>query len=651
MPPESMDTLPKLLLDRADKEPDRVAQRHKRHGIWQEYTFADVAERVELLALGLAERSVGRGQTVAIIGENEPETYWAEYAAQGIGAKTVSLYPDNSSDELAYILEESEAVVLFAQDQEQVDKAIEAGGRLQSVHTIIYWDARGLWSYDDPRLLPVWELAAEGGSAAEAAPARFREAVAAGSPDDVAVLSYTSGTTGRPKGVILTQHGLLTYASRFLAALPLRPGHQYLSYISPAWSTEQIFGLTFGLLVPLVINFPEGPEQVQENLRELAVQALMFSPRQWENLAATMQARMLDAGPIRRRAYDAAIAIGQRVNVARLEGRRPSLAARLAFPLADKTVLAHLRDKLGLIRADVALSGGTAMAPDIFRLFVALGVPLRNIYGATEVGILTMHQRAVYDVETAGQWLYHDPAACSPMHWRIRDGELQVRDAGFQGYYRRPDATEERWDGEWFKMGDAVTQTEEGELVFLDRLADMQRLGTGHDYPPQFIEVRLRFSPFIKEVLTLGDETRPFVAALVNIDFEVASRWAEERRIGFANFTDLSQKTEILTLIRDEIRRMNRLLPEASRVKRFANFPKDLDPDDDEVTRTRKLRRTTLRERYGVLIAAIYDGVDRIRVRVPVRYRDGRTGQLDGDVAVVDVDEAAPAGKRASVAA
>jgi long-chain acyl-CoA synthetase len=643
-------TLAQVLAERARQTPDSVCERHKRLGVWREFTWAEVQDNVRALALGLRAHGLQRGGVVLVVGENEPEHFWTEYAAHALGAAVVSVYPDQSVDEIAYLVEDSGATVIVAQDQEQVDKALAVVPRVPGLKAIVYWNESGLWSYRNP-LLRSFAAVQEAGRRANAAdPSLYESEVAAGCGTDVAVVSYTSGTTGRPKGVILTQQYLFDNAARISGAIAFKPGCEYLTYIAPAWATEQFFGITLGLLVPMVINFPEGPEQVLANLRELAVEAMLFSPRQWENLASVVQARMLDAGRIRRTAYDWGVAVGREVNVGRLEGRKPSLGARLMYPLADVLVLKPLRDKLGLVRASIALCGGSAMAPDVFRLFHAMGVQLRNAYGTTEVGLLTLHQGEQYDLETVGHWMKCDPKYGAPLEWRVSaEDELLVKGgSGFKGYYCKPDKTAEALEGEWYRTGDAVSQTERGELVFLERVKDLRRLRTGQSFPPQFIETRLRFSPFIKDLMTLGDERRDYVAALINIDMEVVGRWAEERNIGFSTFSDLSQRPEILELIRGEIARINALLPEHAQVVRFANWPKELDADEGELTRTRKLRRAFLEERYAALIDAIYAGSDQVRITVPVTYQDGRKGALTATVGITDVgDSPLPAGAAA----
>src|SRR5690606_15360430 len=361
-------------------EPARVAQRHKHLGIWREYSFAEVLENVRDFALGMRAAGVSPGETVAIIGENEPEHFWAEYAAQAIGAKVVSMYPDLTADEAHYLLEDSQAVYLVAQDQEQVDKGLAIRDRLPRLRAIVFWDDTGMWSYRQDRLMPFDAVQREGRAVHEREPGLFAQLVEAGKPEDIAVLSYTSGTTGKPKGVILTHRYLIDNAQRVVAGAGVTPGLEYLTYIAPAWATEQFFGLTIGVTVPMVVNFPEGPEQVLENIRELAVEVMVFAPRQWESLAATIQARMLDAGRWRRRIFDWGLRIGHEVHVNRLDGKPIPARARMLLPLADALVLRPLRDQLGLVRLKVAMCGGSTMAPDVFRLFHAIGVPLRNVY-------------------------------------------------------------------------------------------------------------------------------------------------------------------------------------------------------------------------------------------------------------------------------
>ena len=638
--PVFVPTLPQKLYAHAQEHPKRLAQRVKRKGVWRCYTWADVFDRTRNIALGAAAQGLQRGETAIMIGENEPEHYWALFAAQSLGAKTVSVYPDATVDELHYLCEDSKARFIFAQDQEQVDKALALLERLPDIQGIAYWDNSGMWSYRHPLLQSFDDLTAEGRRQHERHPQRFEREVNAGQADDLALLTYTSGTTSKPKGVMISHRWLMDNALRMRSSLPLQAGMEYMSYTPLAWITEQLLGVTLGLTLPLVINFPEGPDQVLPNLRELAPHIVLFGPRQWENIAATIEARMLAASWMARGIYRWSIRIGHDVHVARLEGRTAPWLSRLLLPVAEALALHPVRDQFGFIRSNVAVSGGTAMAPDVFRLFHAMGVHLRNIYGCSEFGLIAGHRGERYDLETVGPLLDVDPAFGAPLESRIEDnGELLLRGGtGFLGYWGKPDKTATIQRDGWYVSGDAVRKTERGELVYLDRVEHLVKLASGHPYPPQFIETRLRFSPFIKDVMVLGDATRPWVGALINIDMAVTSRWAEERRIAFSTFTDLSQRPEVRQLVQGEIRRINQLLPESSRVVRFANFPKELDPDEGELTRTRKLRREFLEVRYRALIDGLYAGATDVACDIAVTYQDGRQGVLHANVVATDIE-------------
>jgi len=635
-----IETLPQLLLYQAQRLGDRTFHRKKDFGIWQRYSFNDVLENVKNFAMGLSALGVKRGETVTMVGENEPELFWSEYAAQAIGAKAVCLYPDFTPAQMEYLLNHSETVVAVCEDQEQVDKVLEIEGKLPLVHHIIYWDDRGMWKYNHPKLLTFKQVQERGKKAIQENPDKFEKEVAAGKGEDPAVISYTSGTTGLPKGCIMTYNNLFDTALRVAGSMPIKPFTQALSYISPAWAAEQMFGVTQGLLTPFVVNFPEEPETVQENLREIGTEAVTFTPRQWESLASLVESKMLDAGPIRRWFFGWGMAVGRKVNLAELEGKKVSLVWRFLYPLAEKLVLHPLRDNLGLQAAYYTQSGGSGMAPDVFRFFHAMGVKLRNVFGTTEMGLFTLHQGETYDLETVGKWMPIHPRFGPPLEYRVSEqGELLVKGgSGFAGYYKNPEATANRMVDGYYSTGDAVYMTEKKEMVYLDRLEDMRKLSTDHSYPPQFIENRLRFSPFIKEVMTLGDEKKPFVSAMINIDMGTVGLWAEQRSIGYTTFTDLSQNPRVRDLIRREVAKVNYFLPEGSKVIRFFNLPKELDPDEDELTRSRKIRRGFLEQKYADFIAATYEGKKEFQARVPVRYQDGRVGTLNATVYINDLE-------------
>jgi long-chain acyl-CoA synthetase len=636
---DGVETLPQLLVYQTERFGDQTLHRKKDFGIWQCYSFNYVLQQVKSFAMGLASLGVQRGQTVAFVGENQPELFWGEYASQALGAKAVCMYPDVTASQMEYLLNQSEALMVVCEDQEQVDKVLEIEDRIPRIGKIIYWDDRGMWKYRHPKLLSFKWVQKLGVQHSIDHPGFFEQEWAKGKGSDIAVVSYTSGTTGQPKGCILTHANLFDTVYRVAGTIVLKPFTQYLSYISPAWGAEQMFGICLGLLVPFVVNFPEEPETVQENLREIGTEAVVFTPRQWESLASLVESKMMEAGPIRRWFFKWGMKVGREVNLTALEGKRIPLGWRLLYPIADKAVLYPLRDKLGLQAAYFCQSGGSGMAPDVFRFFHTMGVKLRNVYGTTEMGLFTLHHGKSYDLETVGKWMPVNAKFGSPLEHRVTDeGELLVRGgSGFSGYYKNPEASSKRLNDGWYCTGDCVYMTDKKEMVYLDRLEDMRKLSNGHSYPPQFTENRLRFSPFIKEVMTLGDETKSFVSAFINIDFGTVGSWAEQRRVGYTTFADLSQNPKVLELVRSEIAKVNYFLPEGSKVKRFLNLPKELDPDEDELTRSRKIRRGFLENKYADFIAAIYDGKKELQARVPIKYQDGRTGVLTATVHVANL--------------
>ncbi len=449
---EQAQTLAQVLAERARLSPDAVCERHKRLGVWHEFTWAQVHDNVRALALGLQGLGLRRGGVVMAIGENEPEHFWAEFAAHALGAAVVSLYPDQNADEIAYLAQDSGATVIVAQDQEQVDKALAVVPQAPAVKAIVYWDAAGLWSYRDPLLHPFEDVQRSGRDVHAGDPACYERELAAGCADDVAVLSYTSGTTGRPKGVILTQRYLFDNAARITGALDFRPGCEYLTYIAPAWATEQFFGITLGLMLPMVVNFPERPEQVLANLRELAVEAMLFSPRQWESLASVVQARMLDAGPLRRAVYEWGVARRSRGQRRAARGRQ-AVAGGAADVSAGRRAGARAAARQagpGSCR-DRACAAGRRWRPTSSGSSTRWACTCATSYGATEIGLLTLHQGETVRPRDGGPL---DEVRARGMGRRCSgrvsgEGELLVKGgSGFAGYHGKPDKTAEAMDGE-----------------------------------------------------------------------------------------------------------------------------------------------------------------------------------------------------------
>ncbi len=634
------DTLPKALLAAHRKYGDRkVAMRQKQLGIWRSYTWEESFNQVKTLALGLTTLGLERGDKVCIVGDNDPQYFWAQLAVQAVGGVAVGIFTDSSPPEIQYIVDHSDAVLVFAKDQEQCDKLLEIRDQLPRVRQVIYWEEKGLWSYNDPWLIAFEDVQEQGAVQDERDPGLFVQLIQEGKGDDLAVFCYTSGTTGLPKGAMISHANLVAGYWSAHRADPRLDTDEYLSFLPPAWITENVLGLTVHLFSGMVVNFPESPETVQENIREITPHAMLFSARLWENLMALVQVKISDTTRINRWLYRWFMPVGYKVASLRYEERRPvPLLWRLLYTLGEWALFYPLRDKLGLTRVKSAYSSGAALNPDVIRFFRAIGVNIKQLYGSTEAQVHTLHIGDDVRFETVGV-----PAPGQLIHI-AENGEIHVSGGTvFQGYYKNPEATAKALyvdeDGRrWFRTGDAGHLDSDGHLVYLDRLKEMITLASGEAYSPQFLEGQLKFSPYIRDVMTVGGADKPFVSALINIDFDNVGHWAEKHGIPYTTFVDLSQKQEVYDLIRQDVERVNRALPPAARIRKFVLLHKEFDADEGELTRTRKLRRNLLAERYEAMISAMYGDQESVTVRAAVKYRDGREGIIETTVRVATLE-------------
>ena len=605
------DTLPKLLCRNAREHGDEVALREKEFGVWRSITWAQYEARTRALALGLRSLGIGAGDVVGLIGDNRPDWVMGEIAAHALGARSLGIYRDALEDEAAYLLEFTGAKAMLAEDEEQVDKLLNVSDRVPTLRHIIYSDPRGMRKYADPRLLPASELVKRGEGAHEASPAAWGQLVDATRGEEVAILCTTSGTTARPKLAMLTSRALIRHCESYLKADPRGPEDDYVSVLPLPWIMEQLYVLGWGLIARMRVNFVEEPETTMADFREIGPNFVLFAPRVWEQLAADVRARVMDASPLKRGMFD----LGMRMGLGALKrGRRSALADFLLFRA--------LRDRLGFSKLRSAATGGAALGPDTFRFFQAMGVPLRQLYGQTEtLGAYTIHRADDVNQDTVGV------AFNDRIETRIDNpdpnglGEIVTRHPNmFSGYYKLPENNDLR-DG-WLHTGDAGYFDKNGHLVVIDRVKDLATTSGGDRFSPQYIENKLKFSPYVAEAVVLGDG-RPHLAAMICIRFPIVSKWAERQRISFTTYTDLSARPEVLELLRGEVEKVNATLPEPQRVRDFLLLYKELDADDEELTRTRKVRRGVINEKYGGIIEAIYRGERAIPVDTTIAFQDG----------------------------
>ncbi len=624
-------TMPKLLLQNSRKWPDRVWMRKKEKGIWNEYTWKNCYDQIRCFSLGLMSLGFSRGDKVAILGDNDPHWFWAELAAQAVGGAVTGMFSSSSPDEVKYVVELADATFVVAQDQEQVDKVLSVMEQLPLVKKVIYWDRKGMRSYDDPALLSFDDVVALGREYGMTRSQLFEESIAQGKSQDIALLICTSGTTGLPKAAMVTYDGLYSSMKVTMSAYEVYETDDWVSFVLPGWILEQCMGLFTSLERGCNLNFPESVATVQENIREIAPQVIFYPSRLWEAMASSIQNSMTESSWIDRLAYKVCLPVGYKQADAKFSGSELGFFWKCMYKLCSVILFNPIRDRHGLLRIRCAFTGGATLGPDVFRLITAVGVDLRQTYGSSEMGV-SQHFSNNVKVDSVG---VVNPTTIVRIS---SDGEILVKGkATTLGYYKNPQATEKAFSGGWYHSGDTGFIDEDGHLYYLDRVEYMRELADGTRYAPQYIESRLKFSPFIKDVFVVGDKTRSFVGVVVNIDFENVSNWAERKRIPFTTFADLSQKPEVGELIRKEVEKVNQRLPSGLRVKRFVNTPKAFDPDEAELTRTMKLRRGFMEDRYKSLVEAIYGAEEVVTMEVKVVYRDGRTGVVSTRLKVIQV--------------
>lgn len=620
------DTFPKVLAWNASHFPSEVALREKEFGIWQEFTWLDYHNQVKWLALGMKSLGIRSTEVIALLGDNRPEWLWGEIAAHALRCYSMGIYQDSLHEETRYLLNFAEASVVIAEDEEQCDKLLELDDTIPSVKYIIYCDPRGMRKYQDERLIALETVIAAGQQLERQQPALYSELVAATQGDDLSILCTTSGTTSKPKLAKHHSGPFLDHCAAYLRADPKQPGGNYVSVLPLPWIMEQVYAVGQALLQRQVINFVETPETMMSDLREIGPDFVLLAPSVWENLAAEIQSRMMDAQPLKQRLFHWAM---KRALKAGEQGRTSFLAERV--------LMRALRDRLGFSNLSSAATGGAAMGPDTFRLFHAMGVPLKQLYGQTEMaGAYTIHTSDDIDYESVG-------VVFDNSELRIDNpdqnglGEIVARTTGmFTGYHNNQQAYEEDVRDGWMYTGDAGYIKDNGHLVVIDRIKDLAETASGVRFSPQYIENKLKFSPYIAETVVLG-KGRDYLTAIVCIRFSILSKWAENKGISFTNYTSLSAHPEVRALIRQAIEAVNETLPESQNIRKFILLYKELDADDGELTRTRKVRRSVIAEKYARIINTLYDNQPQVDIDTLITFQDGSQSRIQTTLEVVNL--------------
>lgn len=628
-------TIPKLFYQKSQQYgKSKVAMREKEFGIWRPITWHDYFENVKYITLGLISLGLKDGDKVSMIGANRPEGLWAEMAAlcaRGVG---VWLFQDSLIDEVKYIIDHSDTKFLFGEGQEEVDKAISIFHECPKLERVIWDDPKGMRNYDQDYLISLKEVQRLGRELEKQQPNLFEETINKGHGDDVALLFYTSGTTDLPKGALLSHYNMLTMGRNLMAVDPCYQEDDYVSYLPFAWIGEQMMSISCGLQIGYIINFPESPETSQDNIREIGPHVMFAPPRMYEQMTRSVQVKYLDSTWIKRKFYEFSTKIGYHVANLNFEKKPVPWYWMLLEWFASQCVQKKLKDHLGLSRVRNAYTGGAAMGPDHFRFFHALGVNLKQIYGQTEVaGISVVHRSGDIKFDTVGHPISETEVIIS------EDGEILTKSPSvFQGYYKNPEATENTLKDGWLHSGDKGFIDDDGHLVVFDRSKDVMTLRDGKPFAPQYLETRLKFSPYLKDSWVIGDR-KDYITTVICIDYSVVGKWADEKKLTYTSYPELSQKPEVYELVEKQIHQANKDLPEAARIRKFINLYKEFDADDDELTRTRKLRRSFVKNRYQDIVDALYSDSDVVHIDTTITYEDGRKSHIKTDLHIRSVKD------------
>jgi len=641
---DTLDTFPKLLLHHARTRGGRPAIREKDLGIWQTWTWKRLADEVRALACALAEQGFKRGDHLALVSDNRPRLYAMLCATQCLGGVPVALYQDSVAAEMAFPLQNAEITHALAEDQEQVDKLLEILPQCPKLKHIYYDDPRGMRHYKQPELMSYERLIELGRASFKRDPAFIEGEIAKGALDDPAAMFFTSGTTGVPKGVVLTHHALIDRSRVVEEMESLDENDVVLAFMPPAWIGQNIFSYAQPFVTGYCICCPESAETVMADMREIGPSYYFAPPRVFETLLTSVSVRMEDAGWIKRKMYAYFMGVSRRVGARILERKPVGLGDRLLYALGDFFVYGPLRNVLGMSRVRIAYTGGEAIGPDLFVFYRSLGINLKQLYGSTETSVFVcMQPNGQVKSDTVG------PAAPGVELKFTPERELLIRSPGlFKEYYKNPAATMEAKDADgWFHTGDAGYVDADGHLKIIDRAKDVGSLNDGTLFAPKYLENKLKFFPYINEAVAFGDQ-RDQVCAFINIDMEAVGDWAERRNLPYSGYTDLASRDEVYELVRDCVEKVNADLaqePELanSQIHRFLILHKALDADDEELTRTRKVRRGFIAEKYGSLVDALYGGNDSVHIEAKVRYEDGRTGSISADLKIRDAKTFVPA--------